>query len=688
MCKVISFGVFLLAFIVCSSLEAGEMTCFYVSTDGNNHWSGALPDPNPDKTDGPFATLKKAKTAIQSLKQKGPLPQGGVTVYLRQGTYPIAKTLELSAQDSGAAGSPIVWRACPGQKVAFSGGVAVSNFQPVADPAVLARLHDDARGKILQADLKSLGVSIPDLFTKDQRIATELFYLGQPMSIARWPNRGYVTITAVTSEEPVDIRGTIGSKAGKIIFKNKRLTCWQSEKNGWLHGFWFWDWSDSFQKIAAIEPDKNMIVLAGPQHHYGYREGQRFYALNLLCELDQPGDWCLDSEAGVIYFYPPAPLQPGQVVLSLLNTPMIALNDASHVIIRDLTFECSLAAPLTVKGGAHNKIAGCTFRNLAATAVDVNGGADNGVQSCDIYNTGAGAVTIAGGDRKTLTPAGNYAVNNHIYHFSRLKKTDGYAVGVRGVGNRVANNFIHDAPHLAIDLAGNDHVVEFNDVSHVGLETNDAGAFYMGRDWSQRGNVVRYNYFHDLGAGDMQAVYLDDFTCGTTVFGNICCRVMRGVLVGGGRDNIIENNYFIHCTQAVHIDQRGIGWAKDYFDGTEKTLFDRLAAVNGTQPPYSEKYPPLVSILNDQPALAKGNKVIRNIALDCDNWLDLCDGLTESTDYLTFADNFRFGDPAFTVSERIPYGLPDNSPARRLGILPIPIDKIGLYPDEFRPTPK
>jgi hypothetical protein len=687
MSKTAFVGTIIVLTLILSAASPVPASSFYVSPQGNDNWSGTLADPNPDKSDGPFATLEKARDAVRAFKQKDPFPKDGVTVFLREGNYRITQTLELSEKDGGSAESPVIWRSCPGQKAILTGGVAVDNFKPVTDPSILARLDESVRGKILQADLKSLGVTVSDLF-QNQQVAIELFYLGQSMQIARWPNNSYAKITAVTDENPVDVRGTVGSKAGKIIFKNKRLARWQYETHGWLHGFWFWDWSDSFQKIASVDPDKNMILLAESQHHYGYREGQRFYALNLLCELDLPGEWCLDRDAGVIYFYPPAPLQPGQVVVSLLQTPMISLNNTQNITLRDLTFECSLAPPLIIKDGSHNKIAGCTLRNLASSAISVSGGADNGVQSCDIYNTGSGAVAIDGGDRKTLTPAGNYAVNNHIHHFSRWRKTGGKAVYIGGVGNRVANNLIHDAPHHAIDLAGNDHVIEYNDISHVGLETHDAGAFYMGRNWTQRGNVIRYNYFHDLGSGDFQAVYLDDFTCGTTVFGNICCRVRRGVLVGGGRDNIIENNYFIHCEQGVHIDQRGIGWAKDYIDGRTNTLYEFLAAVNGTQPPYATKYPPLATILTDQPGLAKGNKILRNIAYHCDHWLDLTDDLTETTDYLTFENNFLFGDAGFIAFGNRDYRLPADSPAAKLGIQPIPVDKIGLYADEFRVSPK
>jgi hypothetical protein len=658
---------------------------FYIAPNGSDQFSGKFQTPNSAGTDGPFASIQKAQEAVSAFKSKNGFSTTGITVCLLEGTYPVRKPLQLTQEDSGSPTALIVWRACPGQKVRLTGGAAIDNFQPVADPSARNRLNSDVRDKILQADLKSLGIAAPDLFAKTDstvsrqgQVNCELIYLDQPMQIARWPNRGYAKITAVTDEDPAIIREMRGSKAGKIIFKNDCLTRWKDEKNGWLHGFWYFDWSDSFQKIIGFDLDKNMILLGDPQHWYGYREGQRFYALNLLCELDQPGEWCVDSDRGLLYFYPPAPLQPEQVTLSLLTTPMMTLNNASYIQIRDITFESSLATPVTITGGSQNQILGCTFQNLAFNAVSVNGGDHNGVQGCTIHNTGVGGIVLNGGDRKALPPATNYAINNHIHHFSRWKKTNGFAIDIGGVGNRVAHNLIHDSPHIAINLAGNDHRIEFNDINHVGLETNDAGAFYMARDWTQRGNIIRYNYFHDLGTGDFQAIYLDDFTSGTTVFGNIFAYVQDGVFVNSGRDNIIENNFFIHCTQGVRMCQIGVTWFKDYFNGADNTLFDRLAAVNGTKPPYSEKYPPLATLINDQPDRAKGNKILRNIEYHCDQWLALGDGLTENTDYLTLKDNLRFGDPAFVSLKNINYRLADDSNARKLGIEPIPVEKIGL----------
>jgi hypothetical protein len=55
-------------------------TVMYVSTEGNDTWSGKLAQPNAQRSDGPFATLAAARDAIRKLKAQGPLMRP-VTVF-------------------------------------------------------------------------------------------------------------------------------------------------------------------------------------------------------------------------------------------------------------------------------------------------------------------------------------------------------------------------------------------------------------------------------------------------------------------------------------------------------------------------------------------------------------------------------------------------------------------------------
>jgi hypothetical protein len=653
-----------------------EAVNYYVAADGNDVWTGRLPAPNADKTDGPFATLDRVQKELNVLfSRNDPLK---VTCYLRQGTYHLKKTVEIGPLSTT---SHLTFRPYENEKVRITGGRKLTRFQPVTNSAVRTRLPKAARDHVLQVDLEALGITD---FGQVRSGGVVLYFNDQPMTLARWPNDKFTHIQDITDEAPNESHGRKGSKVGKFYYETDGPDRWVGETDIWLHGYWFWDWADSYEKVETIDPRANLITLAKPDHGYGFLKGHRFYALNVLAELDQPGEWKLDRDTGILYFWPPAPIDSADTYVSNLQTA-ISLKDASHVTLQGILFDMTRSTAVRITGGSHNRIAGCTIRNIGANAISVNGGDHHTVIACDLYNLASGGISLAGGDRKSLTPADHLAENNHIHHYGQWKRTYTPAVGVSGVGNRVRHNLFHDAPHNAVQLSGNEHVIELNEFHHVCLETDDVGAFYMGRDWTQRGNVVRHNYFHHLGHGGkgvgVMAIYLDDWSSGTTITGNICYQAGRAVLIGGGRDNIVDNNVFVDCVPAVHIDSRGLGWAKGYFSGTTTTLVDRLEAMNYKQPPYSKRYPELLTLYDDEPAVAKGNKITRNISVG-GRWLDLANGLTDQVVFLK--DNLVDTDPRFVDRANDDFSLQPDSPALDLGFKSIPIDKIGLYKDEFR----
>ncbi|MFC1739833.1 hypothetical protein ACFL1G_12420, partial [Planctomycetota bacterium] len=149
-CKLVLL-IFTLLFCSCTTTANADEIALYVSPEGNDAWAG-------DSIDKPFATIQKARDAIRSMKKRSGL-KSAVTVYLRGGTYPISKTLKLTAEDSGTEGAPIVWRAYPGEIVRFNGGKVLTGFEPISDQSILKRIDKAYHDKILQADLKKQGVT-------------------------------------------------------------------------------------------------------------------------------------------------------------------------------------------------------------------------------------------------------------------------------------------------------------------------------------------------------------------------------------------------------------------------------------------------------------------------------------------------------------------------------------------------
>jgi len=250
---------------------------------------------------------------------------------------------------------------------------------------------------------------------------------------------------------------------------------------------------------------------------------------------------------------------------------------------------------------------------------------------------------------------------------------------IRGVGNRVAHCRIHHGPHNGILLNGNEHLIEFNELYELCRETGDVGAFYLGRDWTERGNVVRYNFFHHLGGlglGSM-AVYLDDCASGVTVFGNVFYRVQRAAFIGGGRDNRVENNIFVDCKPAVQIDGRGLDKSPVWHGMVYDTMKKRLEEMNWRQPPYSERYPQLADLekyyAQDEGVPPEGNVVARNICVG--EWLSI--GWHAQPEMVEVRDNLVNQDPRFVDAEKMNFQLRPDSPAWDLGFERIPFEEIG-----------
>ena len=664
-------AILIAAFLLhCTRAAAEGATDFHVAPTGD--------DRNPGNKLKPFATLERARDAIRVLKKAGGLPKGGVTVWVRGGIYTIASTLELTADDSGAKDAPIVYRVFEGEDARLVGGKEIAFFEPVRDPKILRRLDEGCRDKILQADLKARGITDFGRITArgfrwdPHPAGLELFFQDKPMTLARWPNGDWAEIAEVPA----------GKNGGKFTYEGDRPKRWTEVNDVWVHGYWRYDWADSYNKVESIDTETREIVIQEPQSIYGYRASQRYYALNILEELDEAGEWYLDRKTGILYFWPPSPLNKGKTFVSLLEEPVVALRDVSYVTLRSFIIECSRGNGVEITGGFHNTIAGCTIRNIGNAAICVSGGRENGVVACDLYEIGDGGIILDGGDRLTLTPAGNYAKNNHIHDFGRLVRTYQPAIAISGVGNRVSHNLIHNSPHIGIWLHGNEHIIEFNDIHHVCLETTDVGAFYMGRDLTERGNIVRHNYFHELPKGGRHSIYLDDFAGGTTVYGNVFYDTDEAIYINSGRGNIIKNNIFVSCAPAVFIwDSRG---AKFWFDGTDTTLTDRLEAVNYKQPPYILRYPILGTIMDDEPAAPKFNKIVRNVCFR-GYWLKTTKNLDVTI--LEIKDNLTEGDPGFVDPAGKNFQLKDDSPAYKFGFKRIPMEKIGLYKDKYRKRP-
>jgi len=658
---------------------------FFVSLSGNDSWSGKLSAPNADKTDGPFATLEKAREAVRNASVLDPKPY---TVVVLEGRYELAKPFELTSSDAGEEGKRVTWKAESGKTVCLCAGKYLNDWKVVTDAEVLKRLPEAARGKVIQVDLKAAGV---EDFGSPKGGGLELFFDGKPMQVSRYPNEGFLKIISVDENKPVDVRGTKGDQVGNFQFDDERVFEWATEKDAWVHGYWFWDWSEERHPILEIVKETKTLKVKPPYHSYGYRKGQWFYGFNMMCEIDVPGEYYVDREAGILYFYPPAEVKKDSLAVSVLNEVVKIKSD--WVTFQGFTLELCRGTALSMQG-TNDLAVGLTVRNIGGTGISASG-TDQTVFGCHLFNLGKNGISMNGGDRKTLEPSFNLVSNCEVHDYARVQRVYAPGISINGVGNTASHNKIYDAPHMGMGFGGNDNLIEFNEIFNVCYESNDAGAIYTGRNWSMRGNVLRWNEMRDVQGFEKRGcvgIYLDDQFSSADIYENVFVNVTRATMIGGGRDTKIVNNLFINCSPCVHLDARGLGWQKDFTQNWIKELEEKgtTGGVNVMEPPYSTTYPEVTKILTDHPGTPVGNVIKTNVCLNS-SFAGTKSGQWQGSsiwakapEFNTIENNMTEGDPLVEDWENRNYTLKPESPAHKMGFKQIPWQKIGLEDDPLR----
>ncbi len=284
----------------------------FISPNGN--------DGNAGTKRHPFATLERAKQAIKNNVGEP------ITIYLREGYYPLEKSFVLSKNDLSEA-TPIQVSSYPGERAHIIGGKEIHGFTAL-DPQSedYKKFEAEIRDNIMVVDLIEKGIAdFGNLsargFGRDiQPSGLTLYFNEKPMTLARWPNNDWATIDNVP--ESLEGKG--------FTYDSNRPAKWLNAPDLWLHGYWKYDWSDTYVKVASIDSAGKTILTEEPYSGYPFTKGKRFYALNLLEELDSPGEWYLDREKGKLYFWPPSDLQNAKVFVSLLQEPLVRIEDVNN----------------------------------------------------------------------------------------------------------------------------------------------------------------------------------------------------------------------------------------------------------------------------------------------------------------------------------------------------------------------
>lgn len=597
--KSVSSGIVVIGSSVTVSLDERLTGLFgvYVSADGSDLNSGAPLFP--------VSTLAKARDIVRIKHATIGSNVYGTMVYIHGGTYRYTNKVSFNSADYST-----TYKSFGDGDVHFKGSVELNkdDFTTVTDPSVLEKLPIAARGKVKEVDITpKIGAAqsyIPPNGPMNV-IASyyELFVNQSLQTLARWPNDDYTKTGTIIND---------GTTTGKPMFtyETGRQNGWTGAQHALLMGYWGEDWACQPIVLDAIDTVNKTITL-NKAPTYTIRPNARYYAFNLIEELDTPGEWYIDKNTNKMYYYPVDDFYNSSIELSFNSNELVEIDGTSDITFEGITFENNRATAIKVNNSQNIMIKNCTIRHIGQMGIRIDNGKNVQVQSCDIYDIGGIGVYLNGGTRISLI-AGEHKVENcHIYNFGRLYRTYAGGIDIFGVGNVVRNNSLHDAPHLAIRFSGNDHLIEYNEIYNAVRETKDAGAVYCGRDWTMRGVQIRYNYLHDIlsnmsaGTGtDAEAIYLDDMYSGVNVFGNVIVRANRAALIGGGRDNIFSNNIIIDNTRGLFYDDRATfgRWAHNSTLPGGAVYINLMSILNN--PSYNQslwygKYPQLAGLVQE-----------------------------------------------------------------------------------------
>ena len=522
----------------------------------------------------------------------------GDTILLRRGIYRLKESLTLE----GKSGLTII-----GDGACISGGVSIPKWRM-------------RRAKGMAAGAKSLNLrryQVGGVVTKgDPRLKSlawsEFYTDGKPMRLSEWPDESPLPLDSVVSPGRGYLLNRDNEGFGTIAFKEDRPLEWKDPTLGWIYGCFRYGWTCEMVPIIAMGPDKTFTAGDITNYGFGFQPGEKFQrwrVLNIPEEVTLPGEYSLDAKAKKAVLMLPKGAK--RLEMSVMTEPLLIISNCECVTLRGLELFCSRGNGIAIQKGKDVRIEDCDIHGMGRVAAVIDSDSRRcGLSGCHLHDLGSGGVELDGGDRKAIIRGDNYVENSRIHNYNRIESQYRVGVVMSGIGNRITGCEFYDSASMAILLLGNDQTVEYCNIHHVCLDIEDNGAVYHGRNFSQRGSVLRWNYVHDIDVPfNVRAFYHDDGSGAVEVYGNIFQRISSPpVQIGGGSYIYYHDNIFldIPCA-AIKVDGRLKTWGADRLP----ICRDSVASVDG--PAFRAHYPEFASYYEGDSAEPQHNRLINNV---------------------------------------------------------------------------
>lgn len=719
-------AILILLFSVCGVVSATGMTCqaaddtqadFYVATDGSDSWSGMFAAPNAQGTDGPFATLERARDAVRELKAT---KKSDIEVLVREGTYRLEKTVVFSLLDSGDANSTVTYAAYPGEEPVFSSGREIKGWEKLSGD--LPGLPAESQNKVWVAD------------TSDQFFT---LYDAEGM-LPRASSTGFIPLT--------------GGSRDRLHFPKGRLKNWANvhdveivvrPHHAWISNVLPLVSVDESRQLASTSIDATYAM--NPLHFLKTTES--CWVENVLEELDQPGEWVLDTQQKKVYLWPrgESPVLAPQLIelvriegeidklgkrdvpvrnlcfrgLTFMHGDRYSLVEGDAGLQHDWDMHDKANALVRLRGSEHCKIETCHFAHSGSGAIRVDlHGRFNTISGNHVEHLGGAGILLCGyGPGTKDVNTDNLVYNNHIHHLGQIYlHSPGIMLWQTGE-NRVANNLIHHMPYCGMIVSGcmthfferngrelsrtirrheisdlprrpelddvrpylhtHDNTIEYNEIHHVMERLGDGNGIYV--RGAGAGNVIRRNYIHHLVTPMLMqaAIRTDGGQRDTLIAENLIYKCMaQGIILK--LNNRCENNiiadilapprgYYLSLREGPMSDaliQRNIL----YSTGSDTVFIDELAPGNRTKTEDRR---------GRALARAKDANTDYNIYFDASD-PTLGKAMLENQQRDGVDTHSLAVDPLFVDPANGDFRFKPDSPALKLGFVPFDPSKVGL----------
>jgi hypothetical protein len=666
----------------------------YVSPIGNDAWSGTLPEANPDRSDGPMATLEHARDRVRERHAKAGDRQGQTTIIMRGGRYELAAPFILTPEDSGTADEPLTICAYENERPVLSGGrrLAFAREPEGGHDVWVAPLPPGLPGHIVR----------------------ELWADGHRRTRARFPVTGYLRVES-SPESAKDWRHAVDS----FHFHEGDLKAWPSAADAEL--VVMSHWVESRLPVKEID-EKEKVVSFNKKTTNGLDPGDVYFLEGAKDFLTEPGEWCQDPSSKTIRYLPLPGEDPKTVeaVVPALQQVMRlegkseAGRFVEHVVFRGIGFahaqwdlpdrdakgnpgpsgydQADISVPGAVVGqGVRDCLFdACSLEHVGGYGLELARGCQhNKLIRCTIDDLGAGGIKIGETTMRGAIP--DQTFGNEI---SDCRITDGGCFYPSGVGvwfgqtydNVLSHNEIANFYYTGISIGWTwgygkslpkNNVVESNHVHHIGVKSvfersggkelsrsdgpilSDMGGIYtLG---VQRGTVIRGNRFNDIAGIKYGGwgIYFDEGSTGIVAERNLVYRTTHGGLHQHyGKENIFRNN-IIAFARDWQIQRTRAEDHQSFSFEHNIVYWDRGDAVQGDFKTFN-----VIFNHNDYWAFDKGD--MKFAGLSWAQWQEK--GMDRDS---------VIADPRFVDPQHDNFHIMDDSPALKVGFEPFNLEDVG-----------